>query len=247
MSNLIKKCKRLRLAYETGELGQTIMPEDAHPANFRNQELCLAYFTLPMALNYQRDSYKLWHAALKTFNDSETKIVFDCRKTSNLDFETLRSFLTRYKLALQPNKHPQTWQTISKTIAENWRDIEKMINSSDNDYLSLRKIIQQDFKKGFPYLSGPKIFNYWSFILGEFSGIKLKNRQFIEIAPDTHIKKCSIILEVITERESKILSREQISEKWRKALNGSGIAPIDMHAPLWFWSRNGFIFNFQDE
>lgn len=43
------------------------MPEDSNP-NFSSDEIemRLAYFTLPMALNYQRDSYKLWESVLKT-------------------------------------------------------------------------------------------------------------------------------------------------------------------------------------
>ncbi|MCK5267318.1 MAG: hypothetical protein KAR07_04055 [Spirochaetes bacterium] len=40
----------------------------------------------------------------------------------------------------------------------------------------------------------------------------------------------------------KIFTEEEISEKWREILAGSSINPIDMHPPLWFWSRDGFIF-----
>ena len=65
-------------ANELGLLGQTIMPEDSNPGikKMKKEDL-LAYFTLPMALNYQRNSYKLWEAALKTFNDPKTKFVFN--------------------------------------------------------------------------------------------------------------------------------------------------------------------------
>ncbi len=35
------------------------MPEDSNPGNFANAEERLVYFTLPMALNYQRNSYSL--------------------------------------------------------------------------------------------------------------------------------------------------------------------------------------------
>jgi len=107
----------------------------------------------------------------------------------------------------------------------------------------LKKIIQNDNKKGFPYLSGPKIFNYWSFIISTYGKVILKNRDQIDIAPDTHITQCSIKLGVITEVEAETLSKEEISKRWREILVGSGIDPIDMHSPLWFWSRNGFIFD----
>lgn len=70
----------------------------------------------------------------------------------------------------------------------------------------------------------------------------MRNRGFIEIAPDTHITKCSVLLGVVSEQEAKTFSKEQISKKWREILDGSGIAPIDMHPPLWFWSRNGFVY-----
>ena len=54
------------------------MPEDSSPKfSDEEQEMRIAYFTLPMALNYQRDSYKLWEAALKTYTDPETNFVFD--------------------------------------------------------------------------------------------------------------------------------------------------------------------------
>lgn len=70
----------------------------------------------------------------------------------------------------------------------------------------------------------------------------LKNRDWIEIAPDTHITQCSVKLGVIMADEAATLTKEIISERWRKALAGSSIDPIDMHPPLWFWSRNGFLF-----
>jgi hypothetical protein len=50
------------------------------------------------------------------------------------------------------------------------------------------------------------------------------------------------LLGVITEQEAETLPKDAISEKWRGLLKGSDIAPIDMHSPLWFWSRNGFIY-----
>lgn len=240
---IVENCKVLLQAYESGQLGQIKMPEDSNPGfSSEEKELRMAYFTLPMALNYQRDSYKLWEAALKTYNDPETKIVFDITELLEIDEEVLRGYLTKYKLALQPNKHVQIWQTISKTILDNFGSFTNFIEETGNDFLKLKEIVQGKHKKGFPYLSGPKIFNYWSFILGEYVGVDLSNAEFIEIAPDTHVTKSSIILEVITEEEAESFSKEKISERWREILKDSDINPIDMHPPLWFWSRNGFIF-----
>ena len=242
-AEIISNCRKLLEAYHSGELGYSKMPEDTSP-NFTNEdkEIRLVYFTLPMSLNYQRDSYKLWEAALKTFNNKEARKVFDIKQSANFNEEKLRGYLLKYKLALQPNKHINTWHRISKTIYENWGSVEKLIETSEYDFLKLRNIIQKEFKQGFPYLSGPKIFNYWSFIIQEYGKIKLKNSEFIEIAPDTHITKCSVILGVITKEESEHFSKEKISERWREVLKGTDILPINMHAPLWFWSRNNFKF-----
>ena len=215
------------------------MPEDVHP-DVMTQEERLTYFTLPMSLNYQRNSYSLWEAAEKTFKDPSTKSVFSITEVSKMLQDDLRMMLVKYKVALQPNKHINTWYKISTTISTEWGSIESMLNSVDNDFLKLQKCVQVDYKKGFPYLSGPKIFYYWSYILGEYCGVKLKNREYIQIAPDTHVIQCSVLLGVITANEALILKKDEISDRWRKVLKGTELSPIDMHSPLWFWSRNGF-------
>ncbi|MFZ2970930.1 MAG: hypothetical protein WA063_07330 [Minisyncoccia bacterium] len=240
-TKIIADCKQLLEAYRSGKLGYAVMPEDSSPDFSKEEkETRLIYFTLPMSLNYQRDSYKLWESAFKTFEDPETRVVFDIRSSANLGVEKLREYLSRYKIALQPNKHIATWHLITKTISENWGTMENLFKSVDHDFLKLKDVVQGQFKPGFPYLSGPKIFNYWSFIIGKYGDIKLKNSEFIEIAPDTHITKCSVILGVISEKEATSFTKEKISERWRELLSDSGINPIDMHPPLWFWSRNNF-------
>ena len=237
---MIKKVRKIINAYSTGEFGEIVFPEGTHP-KFENKEMNISYFTLPMALNYQRDSYKIWGFAKKTYEDKETNWVF--KVSSDVNEDELRKALMKYKLALQPNNHVKIWKTISQTVKENFGTFENLIKESDNDFLKLKEIIQNKYKKGFPYLSGPKIFNYWSFILSKDVGIQLKNRSYIEIAPDTHVIKASVILNVITKDEANKISKENLSKKWRELLNGSGIDPIDVHEPLWFWSKSGFKFN----
>lgn len=240
---IVENCKKLLNAYKEWKLWYIKMPEDANPwFSKAEKELCFSYFTLPMALNYQRNSYTLRESVLKSWNDPETKDIFDVKKSSNMDEDTLRKKLMKYKIALQPNKHIHTRKKISETISTNRGSIENLFKFTNNDFLKLKNIIQKDFKSWFPYLSGPKIFNYWSFIMWEYWGIKFKNTEFIDIAPDTHITKCSVKLWVITKEEAENLTKEKISEKRREVLKGSGINPINMHPPLWFRSRNNFIF-----
>lgn len=240
---IIAACRCLLEAYRTGKLGQVRMPEDSNPGfSPSERERRLAYFTLPMSLNYQRDSYKLWEAALQTYNDPTTAEVFDIQAIATQEPETLKEKLLKHKLALQPHKHTTTWHAIATTIAQQWGSISGLLDAANHDFLQLQQLVQKEHKKGFPYLSGPKIFHYWSFIIQTYGKEKLHHADAIEIAPDTHITKCSVKLGVISETEAEKLTKEQISARWRTLLQGSGIDPIDMHPPLWFWSRNGFLY-----
>ncbi len=139
---VIINCEKLLNAYKKGLLGQTVMPEDSNPGIGKmNNETRLAYFSLPMSLNYQRDSYKLWQAALKTFQDSETKDVFDIACVVKLDTGDLMKKLLKHKLALQPNKHINTWQTISNTVYKNWGSFSSLIGNAEDDFLKIRNVL----------------------------------------------------------------------------------------------------------
>ncbi len=236
-------CHPLLQAYHDGKLGYMKMPEDEHPDfTMMTREQRLSYFTLPMALNYQRNSYTLRESALASYQDNTTRDVFDVAICAQISEDELREKLLKYKVALQPNKHIQTRQKISKTLHHNRWGIVQLLEAVEYDFLQLQQVVQKDYKSGFPYLSGPKIFHYRAMVIQSYGWIQLKNRKYIDIAPDTHITQCSIKLWVITAEESWSLSKEAISDRRRILLDGSGIAPSDMHAPLWFWSRNGFQF-----
>lgn len=61
------------------------------------------YFTLPMALNYQRNSYVLWECANRMYREEKGR-VFESKYAAGADEEELREILVRYRVALQPNK-----------------------------------------------------------------------------------------------------------------------------------------------
>ncbi len=54
-----------------------------------------------MALNYQRNYYKLWEVALNTYNGKETRFVFNPKLCLEKSFEEVQYALTKYKVALQ--------------------------------------------------------------------------------------------------------------------------------------------------
>ena len=239
--NILEKVKKLIQYYNQGLLGGEFMPEDSKPDFPKSSEECYIYFTLPMALNYQRNSYKLWESALKTYQDNKTNFVFNPYKVTSCSEEKLRDALTSYKVALQPNKQPIIWQTLCKTFTRDFGgSVKTFFEKFDYDVVLIKEYIGSH-KKDFPYLSGTKILNYWLYVISNYTDAKLKNKSEISIAPDTHVLQASVKLGVISKDElSKSDVREIAAKRWKDILKGSGIDPIDIHTPFWLWSRNGF-------
>lgn len=75
--------------YKAGALGGEVMPEDSNPGLQKTSAENLLFFTLPMALNYQRNSYFLWKAATTTFHDPETRFLFSPRSVIDTDVESV--------------------------------------------------------------------------------------------------------------------------------------------------------------
>ena len=243
MEEILNKVKKLIKLYQQGELGGEFMPEDSNPHLDKDSEENYFYFTLPMALNYQRNSYKLWESSLQTFNDKDCKDVFNPSKVLNMKEITLKEKLVKYKIALQPNKQPIIWKTLCKTFQEKFNgSVKQFFEENDNDILQIKKYIMQN-KKDFPYLSGTKILNYWLYVMTQYTGTLFKNRHEISVAPDTHVIQASKKLGVISENDlTKSNIREIVSDRWKFILKDSEIQPIDIHTPFWLWSRSGFKF-----
>ena len=85
------------------------MPEDKNPHFEKSSLENHLYFTLPMALNYQRNSYTLWKSANKTYEDESTRFVFDPKECLNHSFEEVQFALKKYKIALQKQKQTEIW------------------------------------------------------------------------------------------------------------------------------------------
>lgn len=56
-TEVLRKIRQLLQLYQSGKLGGSTMPEDSNPGFPRGSKENYTYFTLPMALNYQRNSY----------------------------------------------------------------------------------------------------------------------------------------------------------------------------------------------
>lgn len=239
--DILENVRRLYKMWKNGELGGEFMPEDSNPHLKKSSKENYHYFTLPMALNYQRNSYKLWESALLTYNDSETRFVFDIDEVLNHSEEEVRIALTKYKVALQQNKQTEIWIKLCKTIKEKFNgDIRNLLRVCEYDVNKIRNYIQVEHKKNFPYLSGNKLCNYWMFVLYQYTDIKFKNLQDLTVAPDTHVIKATRKLNLITEEElNKTDIQMIVIRRWNELLDGTEFKPIDIHTPLWLWGRKG--------
>lgn len=240
---ILEKVEKLIDMYKKGKLGGEIMPEDANPNLEKASLENYLYFTLPMALNYQRNSYKLWKSALQTYKDSETNFVFEPKKCICKNFEDVQIALTKYKVALQKQKQTEIWLKLCNTFIDLFDgDIRKLFNMFDNDVDKIREFIQVKNKKKFPYLSGTKICNYWLYVIYQYTDRKYKNIEHLTVAPDTHVCKATLKLGLISDNEFNSSNVQTIViKRWQEILRNTKYKPIDVHTPLWLWSRNGFI------
>lgn len=239
---IMNKVRILVKMYENGELGGEVMPEDANPNLEKSSNENYLYFTLPMALNYQRNSYKLWESANQTYNDEDTRFVFNPKEVVNKSYEEVQHALTKYKVALQKDKQTEIWIKLCKTIVELYEgDIRKIFEKFNNDVNEIRNFIQIKEKKKFPYLSGTKICNYWMYVIYQYTDREYKNIECLTVAPDTHVVKATHKLKLITDDElTKSNVQAIVIERWNNLLDGTEYRPIDVHTTLWLWSRNSF-------
>ena len=86
-----------------------------------------------------------------------------------------------------------------------------------------------------------KVCNYWLYVMEQYTDVKFVDRENITVAPDTHVIQASQRLGVISEEEMLAANVQQlVAERWAELLLGTGLVPIDIHTPMWLWSRGKF-------
>lgn len=236
---ILQSVRQLMKAYYAGLLGGEKMPEHENPGLPKDSKENYLYFTLPMALNYQRNSYVLWECANKLYR--EVPKMFDCGTVISMPEKELRETLVQYKVALQPNKQPEIWKTLCNTFGERFDgDVRKFFWDRELKAAAVKDYIREN-KKSFPYLGGNKICNYWLYVMEQYTDAKFSDREQITVAPDTHVIQASTKLGVITAEEEKSSDvQRKLAERWSELLKGTEWEPIDVHTPMWLWSRGKF-------
>ncbi|MDD6394649.1 MAG: hypothetical protein PUB37_00465 [Firmicutes bacterium] len=75
----------------------------------------------------------------------------------------------------------------------------------------------------------------------QYTDIDFTDRENITVAPDTHVIQASQRLGLISENEAGQSNVQQlVADRWRELLDGTELVPIDVHTPMWLWSRGKF-------
>lgn len=75
----------------------------------------------------------------------------------------------------------------------------------------------------------------------QYTDVKFIDRENITVAPDTHVIQASERLGVISSEETGQSSiQEIVASRWQEILKGTNLVPIDVHTPMWLWSRGKF-------
>lgn len=235
--DVLERVKKLHEIFHAGGLEHQHKHE-VHPELDPGSRENYLYFTLPPTLNFQRSSPAMWKAALATWDDAETNYLFFPEKIVDVSIDQVRRDLLKHRLALQPNKHIEIWTKISRAFHKHFdNDPRKLLALGNYNVDEILKLVKEIHANDFPYLRGPKMSNYWLYILNQYTNVAFSNKESISIIPDTHVQQCSIKLGLVNEGASP----EVVAGAWKSLLAGSGLIPIDMHPVLWNWSRAGFI------
>ncbi len=232
----LDKVKQLLAYYEQG-LIPVLSQHEVNPGLPKGSRENYLYFTLPVCINFQRNSPAMWASALKTYEDEGTRYLFFPEKLAQTPVEKIREDLLKHRLGLQPNKHTLIWTTIAHTLHEYYNDDpRKVLAEAEYDAGKLIQLLQIIHRKRFPYLSGPKLSSYWPYILSHYTDAAFTNSQEISIIPDTHVLQSSAVLGLTPAGATPL----QVEVAWRVLLAGSGINPTQVHPVLWNWSHNNF-------
>lgn len=237
-SQTFSKILKIHNSYENGELNS--IDQEIHEVNpklDKNSKENYLYFFLSTSINFRRNSQRLWQSALATYQDKQTQYLFSPERVVNAKYSTFQKDMAKHSLAIQINKHPQIWHTLSETLYKHYNSNPKNIfKEAEFRVDKMINLLQQDKRDLFPYLRGPKLSNYMIMILSTYTDLEFEDIYNLSIVPDTHIIKSSHKLGLVSDSAKP----KEVEEVWRPILKELNLDPRSMHSALWHWSRKGF-------
>jgi len=103
--------------------GHKDMPEDVIPTGVKRGSLeHVLFITLTVSIDYQRDAPSLWKVSRQTFQDPETRYLFDPGQLHQITFQKIAKDMQKYKLSKKPHKDANIWPTVGLTFHNKWKD-----------------------------------------------------------------------------------------------------------------------------
>ena len=233
---------------DVGIHGQTVMPEDIEPAEVESGSLeHLMFITLTVSIDYMRDANALWENSRKTYEDPDTRYLFDAKSIADADIKEIVKDMGKYGLAQRINKDASIWKIVGTTFYTQWdSDPRKFLGSCKWHAPNVLRRMSKE-KKDFPYLSGPKIGPLWLRMLRDNVGIKnLCHMDKIPIPVDVHVARATLATGIVRGSYNGSLQElfSYIRRAWWDSVEGIYISDhpmiaIDVDEPLWHLSRYG--------
>lgn len=240
----------------TGIHGHTEMPEDILPAGVSSGSLeHLLFITLTVAIDYQRDAIALWRSSRTTFEDAETRYLFDPQAIHEARPSRIIADMQRHGLSKKPQGDAFIWRTVGVTFLKKWLGDPRrfLADAGWNAPKALERLRSGKHIQGtravpdFPFLRGPKIGPLWLRMLRDNVGIDgLEAMDQVPIPVDIHVARASLCLGLVKGGFSGPLPGlfEHIRSAWSMSVKGlkvkgRAMIALDVDEPLWHLSKYG--------
>lgn len=236
----------------TGIHGRSEMPEDELPKGMEKGSLEHIFFiTLTTSIDYMRDANVLWKNSRKTYEDPETRYLFDPKMLSDESFEKILVDMQKHQLSLRPTQDAGIWKTIGSTFHGKWQDDPReFLSSCDWNSLNILERLRKDnhsLVPDFPFLRGAKIGPLWLRMLRDNTMVyQIQNLELVPIPVDVHVARSTLATGVVRGNYSGSLENiySEIRKAWFSSVKNLQISDrpmiaLDIDESLWHLSRYG--------
>jgi hypothetical protein len=240
----------------TGIHGQTQMPEDLLPTSIASGSLeHLLFITQTVAIDYQRDAIALWRSSRDTFEDPETRYLYNPQLLHEADLSKVILDMHRHGLSKKPKKDADIWRTIGVTFYKKWVGNPRLfLADCDWDAPTILNRLRADthpqnneMVPDYPNLRGAKIGPLWLRMLRDNVGVSdLKGLDRVPIPVSIHVARATLCLGIVKGRHAGPLAElfEHVRTVWFESVKGLSVEgrpmiALDVDEPLWHLSKYG--------
>ena len=208
------------------------------------------FVTFVAAMDYSRDSTRLWRAAVKLFASHPE--VFDPDKVVSMPSPTVSDLLRASGVSQRHGPDATAWCSIADSLASRSGAVCRVVEDGIGDAEELLAELKSRDRAGltrFPMLRGPKVGPMWVRIMANPGGAQISRIATIPVAVDVHVRRVTENLGVTATRGPKLNKKikKKIQCAWYAAVKvariggPSGITDTcaALDPALWFFGKHG--------